>query len=351
MGRQFGVGILGLGHWYSAYHLARALPEYPKAKLVAVACREPDKLDEFASTFGIDGYADYGQLVERDDVDLVHICPPVVDIPECAIRAARAGKHMVLGKPMAMRVEQADEIVEAVRAAGVKCVPFQGMYRMRSLGLKRQLDDGVIGDVVVMHACGRWSIAEDWFRSGKPGWFADPRQVPGGAFIDEGIYAVNLLLWLAGSKVVQVEARMANLVHKDIEVEDWGMATFTFANGIVATLEASWTVNSPRKSGPSPKQNAVNRLEVVGTRGEIIQDSLAMPGQAVLAAGADNWVFERQEGERYTPPPTGAFGHLVDCVEADREPSVTVEDAREAFVVALAAYESAREGKPVRLSW
>ena len=62
--------------------------------------------------------------------------------------------------------------------------------------------------------------------------------------------------------------KTANLVHKDIAVEDWGMATFTFANGIHATLEAAWTINAPRDRGPSPKQNSVVRLEVVGTRGE-----------------------------------------------------------------------------------
>lgn len=53
--------------------------------------------------------------------------------------------------------------------------------------------------------------------------------------------------------MVQVEAKMANLVHREIAVEDWGMATFTFANGIIATLEAAWTINSPRPTGPSPK--------------------------------------------------------------------------------------------------
>ena len=102
--------------------------------------------------------------------------------------------------------------------------------------------------------------------------------MPGGAFIDEGIYWIDLFRWLAASEVVRVDARMANLVHKDIEVEDWGMATFTFASGLVATLEASWTINAPRKTGPSPKQNSVVRLEVVGTRGEIIDQWFRAPG-------------------------------------------------------------------------
>ena len=213
------------------------------------------------------------------------------------------------------------------------------------------LDGGLIGDVVVMHYTGRWAIAEDWFRSGRPGWFADPQQVPGGAFIDEGIYAVEQLRWLAGSEVVQVEAKMANLVHKDIAVEDWGMATLTFANGVVATLEASWTVNSPQKTGPSPKQNSVVRLEIVGSRGEVIEDQLRVPGRAVLAAGAPGWVFERTVGEPFGPPAPGPLAYLIDCLEADRQPTASIQEARRSFVVAMAAYESARQARPVQLSW
>ncbi len=136
--------------------------------------------------------------------------------------------------------------------------------RLRLAETVRRIRHGDIGDLLVLHQTSRWSIAEDAYQSGRPGWFADSRFVPGGAFIDEGIYWIDFFRYLTGSEIVAVEARMANLVHKDIDVEDWGLATFTFANGVVATLEASWTINAPRKSGPSPKQNSVVRFEAVG---------------------------------------------------------------------------------------
>src|SRR5438093_6355314 len=101
MAKKWRVGIVGLGHWYSGYGLARTLPEYPKAELVAVAWPNQAQREEFATTFGIDGYASYDELLERSDVDIVHIAPPVAEIPEATIRAARAGKHIILGKPMA----------------------------------------------------------------------------------------------------------------------------------------------------------------------------------------------------------------------------------------------------------
>ena len=351
MARTWRVAILGLGHWYSAFGLARAMPEYAKAELVAAAWHDAAQLDTFTSAFGVKGYRDYDELLARERVDIVQIAAPVSESMDLAIRSARAGKHIVLGKPIAMSTAQADRIVEAIEAAGVTCLPFQGIMRLRASDLKARVDGGDIGDIVVMHQTGRWSIAEDWYRSGKPGWFADPRHVPGGALIDEGIYWIDLLCWLAGSDVTEVDARTANLVHKDIAVEDWGMATFTFANGIVATLEASWTINAPRKTGPSPKQNSVVRFEVVGTRGEIHDQWFRAPGRAVLAAGARDWVFEGHAEEPFAPAAPFPLDHLIDCLERNQQPAATVQDARRSFIVAMAAYESARERRPVRVSW
>jgi predicted dehydrogenase len=347
MSRVWGVGILGLGHWYSAFGLARAVREYPRATLVAVAWDNSAQLDEFTRTFGVTGHESYDDLIRRDDVDIVHIAAPVCDIPDLTIRAARAGKHIVLGKPMAMTVAQADEMVAAVEDAGVFCVPFQGIMRLRNAPLKARIDRGEIGEVVLLHQTSRWSIAEDWYSSGTPGWFVDPRQVPGGAFIDEGIYWIDFFRSVAG-EIVQVEAKMANLVHKDIAVEDWGFAVFTFASGVVATLEAAWTITAPRRSGPSPKQNSVVRLEVVGTRGEIADQWFRMPGRAVLAAGAPDWVFERQSEAPFAPGLPFPLDHLINCIEGNRQSPATIRDARAAFVVAMGAYESARTGRPVR---
>ena len=129
------------------------------------------------------------------------------------------------------------------------------------------------------------------------------------------------------------------------------MATFTFANGLIATLEAAWTINAPRKSGPSPKQNSVVRLEVVGTRGEIVDQWFRAPGRAVLAAGANDWVFERQSEEPFAPPAPFPLSHLIDCLESNQQPVATIQDARRSFVVAMAAYESARKDGPVHLNW
>jgi predicted dehydrogenase len=323
------------------------MPEYPHAELVAAAWPFASQLEAFTSAFSIKGYRDYRELLANEKVDIVHIAAPVARIPEIAIESARTGKHIVLGKPMAMTVDDADRMIEAVERAGVLCFPFQGIMRLRGADLKRRLDSGEIGDLMLLHQTCRWSIAEDWYRSGQPGWFADPAQVPGGAFIDEGIYWIDFFRWLTASEIVRVEAKIANLVHKDIAVEDWGMATFTFANGVIATLEAAWTINAPRASGPSPKRNSVVRTEIVGSRGEIIDQWFRMPGRAVLAAGAQDWVFERQSDESFAPAAPFPLSHVIDCLEHKRPLVATIHEARKSLVAALAAYESARSGAPV----
>jgi predicted dehydrogenase len=348
--KRWRVAVLGLGHWYSAYGLARALPGYPHAELVAAAWHDRDQLDAFTSAFGVKGYADARDLLAREEVDIVQIAAPVAAIPDLAIAAAQAGTHIVLGKPMAMTVAQADRMIEAVDRAGVSCLPFQCIMRLRMGDVKRRIDAGTIGDVLVMHQTSRWSIAEDSYRSGTPGWFVDPAQVPGGAFIDEGIYWIDFFQWMAGSDVIQVDAKMANLVHTDIAVEDWGMATFTFANGTIATLEAAWTINAPQKSGPSPKQNAVVRLEIVGRQGELAEQWFRAPGRAVLAAGAEDWVHERQSEEPFAAAPPMPLDHVIQSLEHGTPTVATIHDARASFATALAAYQSAREGRRIRLT-
>src|SRR3954451_19189077 len=98
MTRKWGVAILGLGHWYSAYNTARALRDYPGATLVAAASRDNAQLDAFTRTFNVPGYDSYERLLDREDIDIVQTAAPVSELAELAIMSARAGKHLIIGK-------------------------------------------------------------------------------------------------------------------------------------------------------------------------------------------------------------------------------------------------------------
>ena len=156
--------------------------------------------------------------------------------------------------------------------------------------------------------------------SGKPGWFADPRHVPGGALIDEGIYWIELFEWFAGSPIVQVEAKLANLVHKDIEVEDWGMATFTFANGVIA--HARSVVDDQLAEEDRPLAEAECRRPARTGRHPRRDHRSVVP--IARARGARGWcrrlglrAATRAERSRGTFPL--ALNHLVDCLENETE--------------------------------
>src|SRR5437867_11133698 len=114
MNRKWRVAVLGVGHWYSAYNLARSLPEYPRAELGAAAWPDAKELEAFTATFGVRGYASYADVLAREDVDIVHLAAPVSELAELTIASAAAGKHILLGKPMALNVEQADRMVDAI---------------------------------------------------------------------------------------------------------------------------------------------------------------------------------------------------------------------------------------------
>jgi predicted dehydrogenase len=312
---------------------------------VAVAWHDRTQRDQFAQTFGISAYDDYRELLARERVDIVHIAAPVSELKDATVLSAEAGKHISLGKPIAMTLAEADAMVAAVEKAQVLCFPFQCHLRLRYLDLKARVDRGDIGDVILLHQTSRWSIAEDWLNSGKPGWFADPKYVPGGALIDEGIYWLDFFEWLTGRRLAKVEARTANLLHKDIGVEDWGFAIYTLDNGVTCTIEGAWTINAPRRTAPSPKQNSVVRIEIVGSGGEIMDQFFRVPGRAVLAAGANDWVFERVSDAMQAP-----VDHIIDCLDAGRQTVATIRDARRSFGAAMAAYDSARLGKEIEIA-
>lgn len=346
------VAILGLGHWYHAYGIARSLAESSRAKLVAVADPDERKRNEFASTFGLESYSDYRKVLDNKDIDIVAIVAPVAMIPEYFIASVEAGKHILLGKPIAMNMDQANQMEEALKRSQVKVATLQGGFKFGMKGIKDLIDAGTIGEVKVLHAVIRMGIAEDWYHSGTPGWYADPSFVPGGSFIDEGIYSIDQLMWLADSDISEIKsAYMANLVHKDIiPLEDWSFATFGFANGAIGTLESSWTIVTPRKTKPSPKGNGVTRLEIIGTKGEIIQDGLRNPSLGILGEGYPNWTFIRNAPEVGGKPAHAVAEHLIDCIEKNLEPVASFFSAKRAFEASLAAYECAKRGTPVKLA-
>ena len=331
-------GFAGLDHWYNAFPTLEALTQNPDAAVVALAHRDAARAQEAGGRFGVPVAASYDEVLGREDVDAVCVFTSTDEVAEVSIRALEAGKAVVAIKPMAMSLAEADRVVEAVRRTGGKYFPNDAARRFfpANVQFKGWIEEGKLGDLLDAHCVFRAGLPRDWPDAQAPGWFADPSRAPGGAFIDHAVYHVDVLRWLFGSDIVAVTGMMANVRHTDIPVEDWGHAVLRFANGMMGTIEDTWT------SGPGTPKEAI---EIVGSRGSLINDSAV--GRLLVTGefGLNGWL------QAPVPLARASFiSHVVRVLRGEEQPVSTADDARTNLAVCLAIYEAARTGREVRLA-
>jgi len=335
-------GFAGMDHWYTAFAVLRWIQQNPNAVVTAAAHRNLEYLKEAAQQFGIPyTTTDYHAIVRREDVDVVVSTCTTAENPDLCVEAARHGKHIMSVKPMARTLAEADRIVAAVQEAKVSLFPFEAMTYLSDAfqQYQRWLDEGKIGRPFSALAIRRGGRAEyEWpNRRVARTWWVDPTKVPGGGWIDHSIYDVHALRKLLGSEVVRVSGEVANLVHKDIApLEDYGVAVLVFANGVVATLEVTWS------SGP---QAGFHSFQLVGTEGQIVSDGisgrLAVRGNFAPFKG---WVVSDQLGGL-----GDAVTLMVNHVRNGTPLPATVADGRQNLAVCLAFYAAVRDRKVVTL--
>jgi predicted dehydrogenase len=350
---QTGIGIIGLDHWYWALGCAYAIGVTPEATLVAIADQDGAWALEVAGVYGAERcYADYKELLADPEVDAVLITTTTAMQDEVGVACARAGKHILIGKPISRTLRGADAILQAVEANGVRMMALAAGPRPGD-PIKTLIDEGAIGRPYAVYDSIRAIPPLRAPGIDEPGWFADPHQAAGGAFIDHAIYAVGVLRKYFDSEVVSVYAEMAKFVLTDWEVEDYGIAFLRFQNGAIATVESTFggTIQT------------VSAMVVTGTEGEIEQKGGQLsilgknpPYQNVHTVEflAPNAVY-KTFGEISVPEPPYAGGYkpviedFIQRVNTGQEFVNTGEDARAGLEACLAAYQSAAIGAPVRL--
>jgi len=244
--------------------------------------------------------------------------------------AAEAGKHVMCEKPIATTVADAWEMIDACRRHNVKLMTaFPCRYSPSMVLLKEQVDGGCIGEVLAMKGTNRGKM--------PGGWFIELDKSGGGAVIDHTVHVTDLMRWVTRSEPVEVYAEISNRMHGD-KYDDVGELTITFANGVFATLDTSW---SRPKSFPYWGDVM---LDVVGTGGVIQMNMFAQ-----------NMVHYSDEAMRVNWVHWGSnidyqlVKDFVTSVAEDLPVSITGEDGMKALEVALAAYRSRDTGAPVKL--
>ena len=351
---KVGIGIVGLDHWYWALGCAYNVALDPNADLIAISDPNEEEVKRVSEVYGAETYyTDYHAVLENPKIDGVVVTTTTRMHSNVAIAAAEAGKDILVGKPMARTLKEADQIVEVSEKAGVKLMAMAA-GPLPGDPVKNLIDEGTIGRPFAAHFSLLAIPPLCAPGINEPGWFTLPYEAAGGGFIDHAIYDVALLRGYFGSEVDRVYAEMDRFVHKTYEVEDHGVAILRFKDGSVATVESSFNA-TVQTHGRRIIVGTDGELEVEGNTISIWGRKEPYRQKTSIEAAQPQPVFARNYVEKPVPTPPFASGfkptidEFVACIREDREPPVTGKDARAVLEICLAAYESTREGRPVKL--
>ncbi len=330
---------------------ARAVSDTPGLRLVAATSRTRSSADKFAADFPCRVYDTVEQLCADPAVDLVSIGTASGAHLEPGLIAARAGKHVIVEKPLEVTVARCDQLIEACQRAGVVLSTiFPSRFHAASRQVKAAVDAGRFGRLTLGDAYVKWYRTQQYYDSGA--WRGTWELDGGGALMNQAIHSVDLLLWIMGG-VHQVTAYTATLAHENIEVEDVATATLQFKNGALGVIQASTAVYP----------GMLKRIEIHGSRGSAIieEEDLKLWSFADVLPD-DETILRNLTGMTKTgggaadPAAIGHHGHaaqfanVLDAIRTGKAPQIDGLEGRKSVELIAAIYQSARSGQAVRFS-
>lgn len=353
----FNIAILGCG---KVAHLhAKAIQNLKNARLAGVWSRTPKTAIMFAAQYGTTFYAEIKDLVKREKIDLVIVCTPHPFHLHPVLEAAKAGANILVEKPLASTLEDADKIIEACKKAGVKLgVISQRRWYAPVKRVKEAIEAGKIGKPVfgTINMLGwrdkNYYDADEW----RGTW----KMEGGGVLVNQAPHQLDILLWFLG-EIDEVFGLWKNLNHPYIEVEDTAVAIVKFKNGAIGNIIVS----------NSQKPGIFGKVHVHGENGASV--GVQTDGGAMFIAGVpgyieppinDIWTIEGEEKllEKWKTEDSEFFKSIdpmvyymerqiedfLRAIENNTEPLVTGEDGRRTVELFTAIYRSTRDNCPVK---
>ncbi len=335
--KKIGYAIVGLG----GYGLGIIIPQFKNcqhSKLVALVSGDPDKARRVAAEYGVPekgiyNYENYDSIRDNPDIDVVYVCLPVSMHAEYTIRAAKAGKHVLCEKPMAVSSAECEKMIAACKAAGRKLmIGYRCHFEAFNLEAVRRARAGEIGQL-------RYFRSEHGFVQRDGSWRLKKAMSGGGSLMDIGIYALQAARYMTGEEPVAVYAH-EQTDRKDVrfrEVEDMIQFELEFPSGVIGSCMSMYSANQ-------------NHILLMGDKGRIELE----PGTSY--SGNRLWVGRGRETEITAPPPgpgatqwAGQLDHMARCVVSDRQPIVAGEEGLRDMRIIEAIYQSAREKRRIAL--
>ncbi len=343
-----GFGVIGCG-MIANFH-AKAIADIDGAELVACFDTFPSAADRLAGEIGCRAYHDLDEMLADPAVNVVTICTPSGAHMDPAVAAAKAGKHVIVEKPLEVTLDRCDAIIKACEANNVVLSTiFPSRFHESSQQLKQAIDQGRFGRLTIGDAYVKWFRTQEYYDSGawRGTWALDG----GGALMNQAIHSVDLLVWLMGD-VDSISSFTSTLAHERIEVEDVAMAALKFKSGALGVIEATTTAFP----------GALKRIEIHGSQGTaVIEEEDIKTWDFAESTDADTELRERLAGKTQTgggaadPTAIGHHGHtnqfqdVLAAIERGSKPSIDGHEGRRSVEVILAIYKAAETGQAIAL--
>ena len=345
MPERLGFGIVGCG-LVSQFHGA-AITHSQKAELIAATDVDADRLSKFVAEYGGEKAASFEALLADERVQVVNILTPNAMHAQFAVPALEAGKHVIVEKPPEMTLARTDRMIEAARANDRKlAISLQVRFRTSVRAIKAAIEQGRFGRLYEGDAYMKWFRPADYYFMDD---WRSKREQGAGVTIQHAFHYIDLLHFLMGP-VRSVDARMTNMAHPQVQLEDTLKAFIEFESGAEGVIEAStalWPGTPVRVEVNGENGTAITEGEIVTTwkfRDDRPEDEQVMQigrqSQVTGAGGAADLGYEEH---------MWLIDDMVDAIAEDRDPFVTADSARHSLEAALAMYWSADRQEPVTL--
>jgi predicted dehydrogenase len=337
------VGIIGAGKIAERLHIPQ-YKELENVEIVAICDILKDKADALAKQFGIPAvYTDYKEMIAKAGIDAVSVCVPNYLHAPMTIFAAQSRKHVLVEKPMGLSIKEMKLMIKTAKDNNVQLMVEQThRFDPAHEVMKDVVDSKIIGDIISVRGKLGHSGPEYW--SDNSPWYFDEKKSGGGCTVDVGIHILDVIRFITGKEVDSVAGFMANLVKKDLKLEDNQEAALKFTDGTVGVFESSWT-NSPYEVV----------VQLYGTKGKAIVNQANYDPQRVRVWTIDpKDPYNTIKEVKYTVPEksrlVGPVAHFIDCAFNGKKCIIDGTEGMKSAAVIWAARESAKKNKAVKLT-